>query len=180
MVQRINYIRDLQRIERIVGKAKAAAWGPKMIPVNGKRKVKVNLGDAHDGDGEYTGTKWLDMVVDNSQVFLLDPSGEMHLIDESTAIRPAINSTWFIALVLSLVNRFAGSRLPRAEKEEYSSQNGGTTATNIDVKPNVDSDEGSSSDAPGSEVSTSKKGESRVKMPTVKAGGMRRKNLRKR
>ena len=40
MVQRINYKRDLQRIERIVGKAKAAAWGPKMIPVNGKRKVR--------------------------------------------------------------------------------------------------------------------------------------------
>jgi DnaJ family protein C protein 1 len=160
------------------------------------------LGDARDGDGEYTGTKWIDMVVDNSQVFLvsakinrkrcigklihsinkqLDPSGEMHLIDESTANRPAINSTWFIALILSLVHRFAGSRLPRAEKEEYSAQNSGmTTTTNIDVKPNVDSDDGISSDAPDSEVSTFKKGESKVKMPTVKAGGMRRKNLRKR
>ena len=40
LVQRINYKRDLQRIERIVGKAKAAAWGPKMIPINGKRKVR--------------------------------------------------------------------------------------------------------------------------------------------
>lgn len=40
LVQRINYRRDLKRIERIVGKAKAAAWGPKMIPVNGKRKVR--------------------------------------------------------------------------------------------------------------------------------------------
>jgi len=178
LVQRINYKRDLQRIERIVGKAKAAAWGPKMIPVNGKRKVKVNLGDARDGDGEYTGTKWLDMVVENSQVFLLDPSGEIHLIDESTAIRPAIKSTWFIAVILSVVNRFAGPRQLHAEKEEYSAQNGGTT-TNYDVKPNVDSD-GTSSDAADSEASTSKKVESRVKMPTVKAGGMRRKNLRKR
>ena len=106
----------------------------------------------------------------------LDPSGEMHLIDESTAIRPAINSTWFIALILSLVNRFAGPRLPRAEKE-HSTQIEGTTTTNIDVKPNVDSDDGTSSDALDSEASTSK---SRVKMPTVKAGGMRRKNLRKR
>ena len=101
----------------------------------------------------------------------------MHLIDESTAIHPAINSTWFIALILSLLNRFTGSRLPHAEKEESSAQNGETT--NNDVKPNVDSDGGTSSDAPDSEA-TSKKGESRVKMPTVKAGGMRRKNLRKR
>ena len=106
----------------------------------------------------------------------------MHLIDESTAIRPAINSTWFIALFLSLVNRFAGSRLRRAQKEGSSAQKGGTTTTttNNDVKPNVDSDDGTSSDALDSEASSSKKGESRVKMPTVKAGGMRRKNLRKR
>ena len=111
----------------------------------------------------------------------LDPSGEMHLIDQSTAIRPALNSTWFIALILSLVNRFAGPRLPHAEDEEFSAQkHGGTTTTNIAVKPNVDSDDGTSSDARDSEASTSKKGESRVKMPTVKAGGMRRKNLRKR
>lgn len=40
LVQRINYKRDLKRIERIVSKAKAAAWGPKMIPINGKRKVR--------------------------------------------------------------------------------------------------------------------------------------------
>ena len=43
LVQRINYKRDLKRIERIVGKAKAAAWGPKMIPINGKRKVRSLL-----------------------------------------------------------------------------------------------------------------------------------------
>ena len=110
----------------------------------------------------------------------LDPSGEMHLIDESTAVRPAINSTWFIALILSLLNRFAGPKLPRAEKEEYSAPKNGGTTTNIDVKPNVDSDDGTSSDAPDIEASTLKKGEGRVKMPTVKAGGMRRKNLRKR
>ena len=100
------------------------------------------------------------------------------------ASRPAIKSTWFIALILSLVNRITGPRLPPAEKKEYrdSRQNGGTTATasNNDVKPNVDSDGGISSDSPDSEASTLKKGESRVKMPTVKAGGMRRKNLRKR
>ena len=159
------------------------------------------MGEARDGDGEYTGTKWLDMVVDNSQVFLvstkinpkamhtnssnkqLDPSGEMHLIDESTAIRPAIKSTWFIGFILSLVNRFTSPRLNHAEKEESSAQKNErttTTTTNDVVKPNVDSDDGTSSDAPDSEASTSKRGESRVKMPTVKAGGMRRKNLRKR
>ncbi|KAF8812521.1 DnaJ-domain-containing protein [Phlegmacium glaucopus] len=182
LVQRINYKRDLERIERIVGKAKAAAWGPKMVPINGKRKVRVNLGDSRDGDGEYTGTKWLDMVVHDSQVFLLDPSGEMHLIDASTATHPAISNTWFVALIRSLVNRFTGPKLPHTEKAS-TAQNRETT-TNNDVGPDVDSDDGTSSitgsDAHDSEASTTKKGRAQVKMPTVKAGGMRRKNLRKR
>lgn len=50
---------------------------------------------------------------------------------------------------------------------------------NNDVKPNVDSDDGASSDAHDNETSTSKKGV-KINVPTVKAGGMRRKNLRKR
>ena len=79
------------------------------------------------------------------------------------------------------MNRFTSSKLPHVEKEGSSLQNRGSTTTNNDVKPDVDSDDASSSDALDSEASTSKrKGESRVKMPTVKAGGMRRKNLRKR
>lgn len=41
LVQRINYKRDLERIELIVGKAKTAAWGLKMVPVVGKRKVHI-------------------------------------------------------------------------------------------------------------------------------------------
>lgn len=100
----------------------------------------------------------------------------MHLIDESMAIRPAINNTWFIALIRSVVNRFGGPKPPRAEKEKSLAQNGETT-TNNDVKPDVNSDDDTSSH--DSEPS-SKKGESKVKIPTVKAGGMRRKNLRKR
>lgn len=40
LIQGLNYKRDLERIERIVGKAKAAAWGPKMVPINGQRKVR--------------------------------------------------------------------------------------------------------------------------------------------
>lgn len=39
IVQRMTYKADLQRIEKIVSEAKLAAWGPKMIPVQGSRKV---------------------------------------------------------------------------------------------------------------------------------------------
>ena len=152
------------------------------------------MGEDHDGDGEYTGTKWLDMVIDNSQVFLVgsrinpnatrtinsSPSGQImiHLIDESMAIRPAIlvNSTWFIAPILSLVNRFVGPRLRRAQKAE--SESGILSTEWRDDNDNEQrcetSNDSTSSDAPDSEASTLKKGESVVKMPTVKASGTRR------
>lgn len=39
VIQRMNYKRDLERIEQILDQAKLAAWGPKMIPVGSRRKV---------------------------------------------------------------------------------------------------------------------------------------------
>jgi DnaJ homolog subfamily C member 1 len=39
VVQRLNYKRDLERVERIVRDAKLAAWGPKMTVSEGQRKV---------------------------------------------------------------------------------------------------------------------------------------------
>ena len=39
IVQRMNFKRDLNRIERILEQAKLAAWGPKMIPSSSRRKV---------------------------------------------------------------------------------------------------------------------------------------------
>ena len=40
VVQRMNYKRDLDRIEHITKEAKLAAWGPKMTPNKGQRKVR--------------------------------------------------------------------------------------------------------------------------------------------
>lgn len=39
LVLKMNYNRDLRRIEEIVGKARTAAWGAKLSPVEGQRKV---------------------------------------------------------------------------------------------------------------------------------------------
>ena len=71
VVQRINHNKDLARIELILVRARKAAWGPKLIPVNGQRKVKVNLGDEHDEDGDVVGSKFLEMVVDDEGVYLV-------------------------------------------------------------------------------------------------------------
>ncbi len=40
VVQRMNYKGDLARVEHILSQAKLAAWGPKMIPVGNRRKVR--------------------------------------------------------------------------------------------------------------------------------------------
>jgi hypothetical protein len=43
VVQWMNYKRDVGRIEWIMKEARTAAWGAKMIPIEGKRKVRTNL-----------------------------------------------------------------------------------------------------------------------------------------
>ena len=40
VIQHMNYKRDLARVEHIIIQAKQAAWGPKMLPVGGRRKVE--------------------------------------------------------------------------------------------------------------------------------------------
>lgn len=90
IIQGMNYKRDLQRIEDIISRARSAAWGPKLVPVPGKRKVssapqrlldshplkrlivqvRVALGPGKDEDGN-TDSKQLDMVVDGQDVFIV-------------------------------------------------------------------------------------------------------------
>ncbi|PPR07048.1 hypothetical protein CVT26_005249 [Gymnopilus dilepis] len=178
-VQRFNYRKDLARIEFITRKAKAAAWGPKMIPVKGQRKVRVNLGESRDDEGEVSGNKFVDMVVEDPHVYLLEPSGDMHLIDASTAVKPTITNTWFISLLRSLFHKVTGKK-PAVSPDSHHAdepQNGSG--------PDFDDDSSSiSSEATGSGYSTpSRRGDSDAKVriaPTVKAGGKRRKNVRKR
>jgi len=163
IIQRINYKRDLERIQVIISKAKAAAWGPKLVPIDGRRKVKVNLGESRDDDG-YVETKWIDVVVDGTHVYLLDPSGEQHLIDSSTAVRPAIRKTWFIGLLLSLFHKFVGK---------------GSKGSN--ERTEADADSGESSSTTDSEAQASGREDAKSsRVPTVKAGGRRRKVMRKR
>ena len=37
----MNYTRDLARVQDLVARAKLAAWGPRMVPVEGSRKVRI-------------------------------------------------------------------------------------------------------------------------------------------
>ena len=71
LVQRINYKKNLARIELITGRARRAAWGPKMIPITGQRKVRVNLGEQFDEVGFVENNKWIEMVVEGQDVYLV-------------------------------------------------------------------------------------------------------------
>ena len=48
MVQRLNYAKDLERIERIRQDAKTAAWGNRLDPPEGQKKVSVIWTGWHD------------------------------------------------------------------------------------------------------------------------------------
>ncbi|TDL29572.1 DnaJ-domain-containing protein [Rickenella mellea] len=163
VVQRLNYKNDLARIERFVGEARLAAWGPKMLPLEGRRKVKVNLGGRGymDEDGNWITGKLIDMVVDGGDVFILDPDGTLLPLDGNSASRPAIRRTWFLALVSTLYHRVKG---------------------NDGSAPKVDeSDDVSASDGPGSGTVTpdTDGGSAKVGLPTGKTGGRRTKQSRK-
>jgi len=170
MIQRINYKRDLQRIEDIINRARLAAWGPKLVPLPGKRKVKVGLGAGKDEDGN-ADSKQLDMVVEGDDVFILERGGAMIPISASTATIPSIGHTWFISLIKGLYHKVVSRS---------------TQAPDVDDAPGQDdaeSDGGSSSStseyiASGT-ITPSETGKARI-MPTTKAGGRRRKAVRQR
>jgi len=173
LVQSINYKRDLRRVEQTIRGARLAAWGQKMEPLQGKRKVKVNIGGGprQDENGNVIPGKMLDMVVEQDNVYILDSSGIMHLLDTSSATPAAISKTWFVVLVIDAIHKF------------FPSKNNSLEEANDQQKP-VDNDDGSDSPTSGTVTpSGATEGEETVQAGHVaasKAGGRRRKAPRKR
>ncbi|PBK72695.1 DnaJ-domain-containing protein [Armillaria solidipes] len=161
IIQKMNYRRDLERIERIRQDARLAAWGPKMIPVEGQRKVKVNLSGGTPGDA-----RSIDMVVEGMNVFILDPSGDMELLDSSAATSPHIMRTWFLTLVSGAYNKVVARSSTDASDSPGDSTNEGYS---------VGDDE---SESGGSGTVTPSNGNAKY-VPVSKAGGRRRKVTKK-
>ncbi|GJJ07607.1 hypothetical protein Clacol_001810 [Clathrus columnatus] len=118
LVQGMNYRSDLARIERFAAKARLAAWGPKLHPIEGKRKVKVNLrGDTHHEDDP--NGKWIEMVVEGDGVYVIDSDGQLLPLNASVAEPAAIPRTWFVSLIGLLYQRIRrGSKTLIEENEE--------------------------------------------------------------
>lgn len=161
IIQKMNYRRDLERIERIRQDARLAAWGPKMIPIEGQRKVKVNLSGGTPGDA-----RSIDMVVEGMNVFILDPSGDMELLDSSAATSPHIMRTWFLTLVSGAYNKVVTRSSTDASDSPGDSTNEGYS---------VGDDE---SESGGSGTVTPSNGNAKY-VPVSKAGGRRRKVTKK-
>jgi hypothetical protein len=173
LVQTLNYKRDLRRVELAIRDARLAAWGPKMEPLQGKRKVKVNLGGGprQDEDGNVIAGKMLDMVVEQDNVFILDPSGSLHLLDTSSATPAAISRTWLVELLINSIRKFY-----------YSKENSQQEVDNEQSAPTIDNP-----DSPANGTVThsgASEGEEQPRQAgyaaAVKAGGRRRKVTRKR
>jgi DnaJ family protein C protein 1 len=137
LVMQLNYRRDVARIMQLVGDAKATAWGPKLVPVEGKRKVKLSLGGPArmDEDGNQFGTRGIDVVVEGTgAVYLvgspsrshrrrltigqLEGDGSLTPLDASAALAPAVSRTWFIALCTSLARKAVGKGTPASVSAE--------------------------------------------------------------
>lgn len=172
LVQTLNYKRDLRRVELAIRDARLAAWGPKMEPLQGKRKVKVNLGGGprQDEDGNVVAGKMLDMVVEQDNVFILDPSGSLHLLDTNSATPAAISRTWFIELLIGSIRKFRYSK-ENFQKEVDNEQ----SAATVD-RP----DSPASGTATHSGISEGEEPRQTGHAAAVKAGGRRRKATRKR
>ncbi|KAJ7590901.1 DnaJ domain-containing protein [Mycena floridula] len=157
IVQGLNYKRDLQKVERIIAEAKLAAWGTKMVPIEGARKVRISAGERHDEDGRALGGRTIDMVVENQQVYILDPSGEKHLLDTSAAVPAGISRLWIPVLLNSWFRKFVPEK-----------------TTSNDSESDGDVSESTASDVPGSGTSTPQ-GVGKARGPVTKTGGRRRK-----
>ncbi|EIW61980.1 DnaJ-domain-containing protein [Trametes versicolor FP-101664 SS1] len=171
LVQKMNYNRDVKRVQQIMDQARAVAWGTKGTPIEGQRKVKVNLGGGArmDDDGNVVAGRWLDLVVEGESVFILEPDGSLLPVDSDTAVAPSIKGTWFLSLVTSLVQKVG--------KRDGAKINGASTEPE-GAGEDSDGGSGTASDAPGSGTVTPKEGggaRNGRAAATSMAGGRRRK-----
>ncbi|TRM67735.1 DnaJ-domain-containing protein [Schizophyllum amplum] len=167
IIQKVTYKSDLERVRRFMRDARAAAWGPTLNPVKGTRKVRVPMGGRVMTDEGFAVNRNLDMVVDEDNVYILDPSGEKHLLDESAAVPAAVSRTWFIALVAMLYSKILAKK--EEPQEELAEDVEGSETDSVDT-----------SDAPGSGASTPKEDAPAAKSASAQKAASKRKGNKKR
>lgn len=112
-----------------------------------------------DSDEQPSRSKWLDMVVEGDDVYILESDGQLLLLDETAAIAASFERTWFLGLVKSLYNKL----------REYRSQASSEA---------VDEDTDSSSDIHNGNQSRKTSYGSQLRVQKI--GGKRRKSDKRR
>ncbi|OCH94127.1 DnaJ-domain-containing protein [Obba rivulosa] len=173
-IQRLNHKRDIERVDWVIQQARSAAWGTRLVPVEGQRKVKVNLGGGPrlDGDGNLVAGRMVEMVVDGDGVYIPDADGNLDLVDKSAAVPPSLARTWFVALVAKFFRKIVRSKPPSSPGAVPSEDNESDDAS------------ATASDVPSSGATTAQEeGGARprgARAAAVMAGGRRRKAPKKR
>ncbi|CCO27542.1 hypothetical protein BN14_01523 [Rhizoctonia solani AG-1 IB] len=107
----MNYARDLERIRDLVNRAKLAAWGPRMVPVEGTRKVRIPATQASGEEMSYGGnTRTIELVVKGDGTVWHNTGDGEDLFDETILPKPAFSSTWAPSLFKSLVAKLTGTK----------------------------------------------------------------------
>ncbi|KAG8684767.1 hypothetical protein FRC09_015158 [Ceratobasidium sp. 395] len=128
----MNYGRDLERVRDLVGRAKLAAWGPRMVPIEGSRKVRIpataNAGmDGPNGMGMDQRARTIEFVVEgDGSVWHVDQDGEQ-LFDESILSKPSMGTTWAPSLITSAVAKVTGKK-PSEPVQENNMDQSATTS----------------------------------------------------
>jgi curved DNA-binding protein CbpA len=174
MVQRMNQKRDLERIRSVIQSARRAAWGPKMVPLTGPRKVRIPLSgngsavvdEDSDFDDVPSRGRTLTVLVDGDYTFLIE-DGEQHLLSGSMATSASLFNTWFISLIRGVISRVTSPK-----------------STSSDSVHSSDKEETSDDETDGvglDAANTATNGAvGMARQAAVKAGGRRRKVVRKR
>jgi len=139
VVHRLNYKREVVRVQRFMLLARKAAWGPKLVKNDAPRKVRVNIAGNPYIDGEeqeYVQGRMIDMLVQGNDVYLIE-GGSKHILNEDVPEKPSWKRTWPIVLG-QWVLRFAtgrgkaGSEAETQGEKGYEVEDTSATATEVD------------------------------------------------
>ncbi|KIO32767.1 hypothetical protein M407DRAFT_95742 [Tulasnella calospora MUT 4182] len=151
VVQKMNYKKDLERIDRFRSKARQAAWGPRMIPQPGAKKVRVSLSNSiQDEDGPTA--RFVDMLVEGEHVYLLGDD-EPVLLDGDVATKPTIGNTWAINLIKALIQK----ALPKSDSPSEETATGQDQPVEVATSTEEDTDAGDGTDAGGNSAPSGSK-----------------------
>jgi len=142
VVHRLNYKREVERVQRFMLLARKAAWGPKLVKNDAPRKVRVNIAGNPYIDGEeqeYVQGRTIEMLVQGNEVYLIE-GGSKHILNEGVPEKPSWKRTWPVVLGGWVLRFVSGGEKASSEAETqggegykgYEVEDTNATATEVD------------------------------------------------